>query len=422
MNARAGAARILEQVAKGRSLNQVMPVLLENIEGRERALTQELCYGVLRWREELDQWLGKLLSRPDQPLPDLLRALLHVGLYQLAYLRLPDYAAVAETVNASRQLNHARAAGLINAVLRNYLRRQHEFTANELSHPAWWLTQLQTDWPMDWAAIARANNEHAPLWLRVNRRQTQRDIYRQQLQAANLSVAAIPEGLGDALRLETPCDPLQLPEFSNGICSVQDGAAQFAAELLQPQAGERILDACAAPGGKTAHLLERVDCQVTALDYDRDRLKRLKQNLQRLRLTASVKCADATEPATWWEGSPFDAILLDAPCSGSGVIRRHPDIKYLRHAPDIPVLAAQQLKLLTTLWPLLRSGGRLLYATCSVLTAENTDVVNTFLHQCSTAHPQPISLPTGRATAVGWQIFPGESHLDGFFYALLAKH
>ncbi len=422
MNARALAAKALEQVQQGRSLSHCLPPLLATLPPRDRPLAQALCYGGLRWRDEFDRWLALLLDRPNQRLPTIVRSLLHVGLYQLACLRLPDYAAVAETVNASRQLREPRAAGLINAVLRRYLRQPADFVLDETSHPAWWLAQFRQDWPDHWDAIARANNQQAPLWLRVNRRHGSRAAYLARLAANDIGVVApVPTDLADAVLLAQPSDPTQLPEFAEGACSVQDAAAQWAAVLLAPRDGERVLDACAAPGGKSAHVLEQADIALTALDSDPQRLALVATNLARLGLTATVRCADAASLGDWWDGTPFDAILLDAPCSASGVIRRHPDIKYLRRADDIAVLAAQQRQLLTALWPTLRTGGRLLYATCSVLAAENTAVVAAFLGNEPTAHLQPMALSVGRPTPAGWQIFPSEGQADGFFYALLAK-
>ena len=429
MNVRAIAAQALGQVlGEGRSLAVVLPPALARVAPRDRGLLRELCYGVCRWQPELQVLLDGLLNRPLDPREPAARALLLIGLYQLHHLRIPDHAAVAETVAAARQLRKSWAASLTNAVLRAFSRRRAELlarveadTAARTAHPRWLLETLQRDWPDDWPAIVAANNARPPFTLRVNLRQGDRDDYRVRLAAAGKSaepVAAAPA----ALTLAEPVEPTALPGFAEGRVSMQDAAAQLAAPLLAVQPGLRVLDACAAPGGKTAHLLECVpDLALTALDQDADRLARVRDNLTRLRLHADLVVGDASRPTDWWDGVPYDRILVDAPCSATGVIRRHPDIKLLRRETDLAALADRQQEMLAALWPLLRPGGRLLYATCSVAQRENEQVVAAFLAAQPEAQVQPIRADWGRALALGRQILPGEGGMDGFYYAVLVK-
>jgi 16S rRNA (cytosine967-C5)-methyltransferase len=372
--------------------------------------------------------LQPLLARPLDPCESTIRALLLVGLYQLWHLRIPEHAAVAETVTAARQLKKPWAAGLTNAVLRAALRRRQELAvALEkepeacTAHPRWLLQRLQQDWPNDWPAIVAANNARPPFTLRVNLRHGDRNAGQQRLE--NLGYAVEPSAsAATALTLNAAVEPATLPGFAEGWISVQDAAAQLAAPLLEVQPGLRVLDACAAPGGKTGHLLEcEPHLELTALDQDTARLERVAENLHRLRFEARLIAGDARQPADWWDGVPYDRILLDAPCSATGVIRRHPDIKLLRRDRDIAALADQQHTLLASLWPLLRPEGRLLYATCSVLRQENEQVVEGFLVNQPDAEEQPIIAPWGRSLAHGRQILPGEAGMDGFYYALLVK-
>ena len=429
MNVRAVAAQTLAQVlGEGRSLTSLLPAALASVVPPDRGLLQELCYGVCRWQPQLQVILDRLLRRPLPPGERPVQALLLVGLYQLWHLRIPDHAAVAETVAAVRALGKPRLTGLINAVLRNALRRHDELTAwietdqeARTAHPRWLLERLQQDWPEDWLAIVAANNARPPVTLRINRLQMDRETYRQQL-AAMGKIAEPSTRVSTALTLAEPADPLTLPGFAEGWISVQDAAAQLAAPLLDLQPGLRVLDACAAPGGKTGHLLECVpDLELTALDQDAERLDRVRDTLNRLRLNARLIVGDARQPADWWDGIAYDRILLDAPCSATGVIRRHPDIKLLRRASDIAALARHQRAILASLWLLLKPGGRLLYATCSVLRQENDPVIAAFLADYPDAGAQPISADWGRAMAHGRQILPGEAGMDGFYYAVLIK-
>lgn len=429
MKVRALAAQTLDQVlSEGRSLSSALPPALAQAAPPDRGLLQELCYGACRWQPQLQAVLNRLLQRPlpadQRPVP----ALLLIGLYQLWHLRIPDHAAVAETVAAVRVLHKPRLAGLVNAVLRNALRRRAELSAfiatdpvAQTAHPHWLLDRLQQDWPDAWPAIIAANNARPPFTLRVNSLQAERDDYRQRLAA--LGKTSERSALSaTALTLTDPVEPALLPGFAEGWVSVQDTAAQLAVPLLEALPGMRVLDACAAPGGKTGHLLESVpDLDLTALDQDADRLARVRNNLQRLQLTARLIVGDARRPADWWDDVPYDRILLDAPCSGTGVIRRHPDIKLLRRAGDMAELAGQQRALLERLWPLLKPGGRLVYATCSVLPQENAAVIAHFLATHADAVEQPIVAAWGRALAHGRQLLPGADDADGFYYAVLSK-
>ena len=429
MSVRARAAQVVGQVlGEGRSLTTALSLALEHAPERERGLLQELCYGVCRWQPRLQVWLDRLLQRPLDPRESTVQALLLIGLYQLEQLRIPAHAAVAETVTAARELHKPWAAGLVNAILRSFLRRRAELAALMdtdpqvcTAHPGWLLERLQQDWPADWPALVAANNARPPFTLRVNRLHLDREAYRARLTAVGRAVEPIV-GAATALTLTEPVEPAALPGFAEGWVSVQDAAAQWAAPLLAVQPGLRVLDACAAPGGKTGHLLECApDLQLTALDQDPARLERVRDNLNRLRLAARLIAGDAQRPADWWDGVPYDRILLDAPCSATGVIRRHPDIKLLRRETDIAALANRQQALLTALWPLLRPGGRLLYATCSVLDQENAQVIAQFLATRSDAKEQPITADWGRPLAQGRQILPGEAGMDGLYYAVLVK-
>ena len=429
MNVRASAVQVLVQVlGEGRSLATALPPILNRTAVRDRGLLRELCHGVCRWYFRLQRQLDRLLARPLAVTEYGVRALLLIGLYQLWHLRVPDHAAVSETVAAARQLRKPWAAGLTNAVLRAALRRKKELAAllesdseAGTAHPRWLLERLRQDWPDDWPAIVAANNTRPPFVLRVNSRRLAREDYRLRLAQAGHSADAVP-GVPTALLLAEPTDTATLPGFAEGWVSVQDAAAQLAAALLEVRPGQRVLDACAAPGGKTGHLLEcEPNLQLTALDGDAGRLERVRDTLRRLRADARLIAGDAARPADWWDGIPFDRILVDAPCSATGVIRRHPDIKLLRRESDIAALAEQQRAILVGLWPLLRPGGRLLYATCSVLRQENDRVIAAFLAAHPDAVEWPIAAGWGRALPHGRQLLPGEATMDGFYYAGLSK-
>jgi len=426
---RARAARVLVSVlGDGRSLKaqlgQALPALPDS---RDRALLEAICFGALRHRRRyefaLSQWLARPLASRDYPV----HCLLLVGLAQLDALGLPAHAAVGATAEATRDLGRAPLVGLVNALLRRASREPLPASPDPAiagSHPDWLVQALRADWPADADAILEANNRPAPLWLRPNLRRGKVEDVLSSLREAGL--AAEPSRLAEAaIRLDDPVPVERLPGWREGRLSVQDGAAQLAVQALAPGPGERVLDACAAPGGKTAQLAEAlVEGELLALDIESRRLQQVLQHLDRLGLASPnvrTAVADAADTDAWWDGRPFDAILLDAPCSATGIIRRQPDIKWHRRADDIPALAAQQARLLDALWPLLGPGGRLLYATCSVLRDENERVVDAFLGRTPDARPQPLDARFGRSSGAGRQRLPGEDGMDGFFYALLRK-
>lgn len=422
---RAAAALTIAGVLEGGSLNQLLPTALETVGVRDRGLLQQLCYGTLRYYPRLQPQLQQLLSKPLKHRDRDLEALLLLGLYQLEETRVPDHAAVAATVAATRALNKVWAKGLCNAVLRSYLRQRQELLrtlspAAVAAHPDWLFDALQRDWPAQAESIMAANNEQPPMTLRVNCQQSSRDAYLAALAAAGIAASA-GQLAPEAIYLQQAVDVAALPEFAAGGVSVQDEAAQLAAHLLGPRAGERVLDACAAPGGKACHLLElEPSISLTAMDVDASRLQRVRDNLERLSLQAEVLQGNATAPPASLQERRFDRILVDAPCSASGVIRRHPDVKLLRRADDVAALAAQQLWILQGLWPLLRPGGTLLYVTCSVLEAENSAVVERFLAATDDAALEPVALP-GEQRAHGAQVLPASGGPDGLFFSLLQR-
>ena len=421
------AVRVLRDVLDTQvSLTHALSVRLCDLTPRQHSLAKELCYGVLRWLPRLEYRLQSKLTKPLRKRDLDVKLLLLLGLYQIEFTRIPDHAAVSETVAAASRLRKPWAKGLINATLRASIgseRTDSEMPEDfEFAHPSWLLERLRQRWPGDWQAIVRANNARAPMTIRVNAMQDTRAQYLARLSAAGIEAHATT--YADAgLTLETPCEVSALPGFATGAVSVQDEASQLAATLLACEHGHKVLDACAAPGGKTAHLLERSLGQVdlTAVDVAAQRVARIEENLTRLALSARVVCADILDTDQWWDGQPFDRILLDAPCSATGVIRRHPDIKWLRRDSDIDRLSHTQSALLETLWPSLATGGLLLYATCSILPEENQQPVERFIETHEDAAETTLAAPWGRATQPGNQIFPGAENMDGFFYALIEK-
>ncbi len=396
-------------------------------DSRDVGFCRALVYGVLREHRRLAALRDQLLRSPLKKRDQDIAIAIELGLLQLLQLDVKPHAAVSETVTLARSRGKAWAAKLINAVLRRFQREQQALLAAvdeqpgvRWSVPDWLLAQFKQDWPSQWQALLAAQNTRAAMMLRVNQRQTRVADYQAELAAAGIAAAPLP-GFADALVLAEAVAIDQLPGFDTGRCSVQDGAAQLAAHLLAPKPAARVLDACAAPGGKSAHLLESSDIELLALDQDAERLEKVAETLSRLQLTAHTQVADAGNPADWWDGRPFDAILLDAPCSGTGVIRRHPDIKWLRRPEDPGKLQAAQKRLLDSLWPLLAQGGRLLYATCSVLWQENEGVVSGFMADHDDAHAMTLTLPVGRRVGYGHQILTGEAGVDGFYYACLEK-
>jgi 16S rRNA (cytosine967-C5)-methyltransferase len=420
------AARVLVTVARhGRAL----PAALRQVPPSQRPWVQEMSFGVLRWFLRLEAMLRPLLARPLRPRDADLHMLLLVGLYELEMLSRPPHAVVDESVRSAGRSGRPWARGLVNAVLRGWLRRRGEILPAleddpeaRTAHPAWLVERLRAAWPDDWARICEAGNARPPMTLRVNLGRTTRAAYRERLAAAGLRSRPVA-GVETALVLERPVPVDRLPGFAEGLVSVQDAAAQLAALILDPRPGQRVLDACAAPGGKTGHLLEQTpEIELLALDREPARLRQVDETLRRLGLTAAVGAADAAATARWWDGRPFDRVLLDAPCSATGIVRRQPDVKLHRAPEQIPGLAARQRALLEALWPTVAPGGRLLYATCSVLPEENAEQIAAFLAAHPEARPVPFAAGPVRAADGTVQILPGEHDMDGFYYALLEKN
>lgn len=434
-NARLLATAVLTEVfSQKHSLTDCLERQLPQLtDARERALTQALCYGVMRWWTRLDAIVHSLSAKPFKHKDIDIYVVLLLGIFQQLYLRIPPHAAIAETVELTRRLQKNWATGFVNAVLRNFQRQRdtllttidHQDEA-QFAHPQWLLKQFRHDWAEHWQQIAETNNQHPPMTLRVNRRQLSREEYLQQLVSADIAAIATPH-TEYGITLEQPVDVSQLPGFTQGWVSVQDAAAQWAAKLLDVPSEATVLDACAAPGGKTAHLLETYSIKhLTVIDNQAERVATIAQGLQRLKLLDNQKvelhCADASEPQHWWHGELFDRILLDVPCSATGIIRRHPDIKYLRQPTDIKALVATQTKLLHATWQLLKPQGKLLYVTCSVFKAENMMQIQQFIatHPDAEVQPLPEIAPLTTSCAVGNQVLP-HSFFDGFYYACLVK-
>lgn len=426
---RALAAEVLADVAlKGASLREALKPAQESLrDPRDRAFLTALCNEGARWWLRFDKALDGLLLQPLRKREPALHALLVLGLVQLEVLQLPPHAAVAATVDATRALERGGFAKLANAILRRWLRERDALNTRldrdpvtRTAHPRWLIDVLHKDWPEHADAILAAGNASSPPMLRVNARRATRAGVIAALMQAGIEAAVHPF-LRDAVALAANTDVTRLPGFAEGHFSVQDGAAQVAADLLDLRDGQRVLDACAAPGGKACHMLERANVALTALERDPARAATIQDNLRRLGLHGDVRAGDAGDPTRWWDAKFFDRILLDAPCSATGVIRRHPDIKLHRRAGDIEQLAREQSRLLDALWPLLVPGGRLVYATCSLLRAENENVFAGLLSRQTTAHAQSFELPFGHRAGNGWQILPGEDGLDGMFYVILEK-
>ncbi|MEQ4925490.1 16S rRNA (cytosine(967)-C(5))-methyltransferase RsmB [Proteus hauseri] len=416
-NIRSIAAKAISQVLdQGLSLSTVIPELQKNIADKDRSLLQELCFGTLRTLPQLEWTIQQLMDKPLKGKQRILHYLIMVGLYQILYTRIPAHAALAETVNGAVALKKPQLKGLINGVLRQFQRQQDilnerfQNSENRFLHPSWLLTRIKQAYPEQWEMIVEGNNQKPPMWLRVNQIHHSQDEYLALLKKEDIAAIA-DESHPYALRLETPCNVNMLPGFDEGWVTVQDRSAQRCAELLAPENKEQILDLCAAPGGKTTHILEIApQAQVLAVDIDEQRLSRVKENLSRLKQHATVKSGDGRYPEQWCSDMQFDRILLDAPCSATGVIRRHPDIKWLRRNEDIAQLAQIQKEILLAIWPYLKSGGTLVYATCSILPEENSQQVEMFLSSTKDAqcHYQNQCLPEANGG-------------DGFFYAVIKK-
>jgi 16S rRNA (cytosine967-C5)-methyltransferase len=419
------AARTVGRVLSGRSLDAELRATRARaaaLAASERAALQDITFGTLRFLGQIDAALDALLDRPLEN--ERLRNLLRIALFQLIHTRAAPHAVVDHAVRSADALGHARARGLVNAVLRAFLRaREATLTAaarteaGRYSHPQWWIDKLKRQYPHDYASILESANAHPPLTLRVNERRVALEDYRRMLDDAGLAHEHVE---GSALRLARAVPVERIPGFGEGLASVQDASAQRAAVFLDLRDGQRVLDACAAPGGKTAHILERAHVDVTAVDHDAARLERIQSNLARLGLTARVVCGDARTPELWWDGHPFARVLLDVPCSASGVVRRHPDVKWLRREQDVAAFAQRQRELMEALWQLLETDGKLLYATCSVFHEENEEQIARFLERHHDARRLILPGLNSNPQVPAGQILPDATH-DGFFYALLEK-
>ncbi len=417
------AASAISKVLAGASLTGVLQEVWRadlTLSKQQRGAIQDLSYGVLRFYGQLEAILGSLLKKSLRD--KSLHHLLLVSLYQLQYSKALPHTVVDQAVSASRSLVHGKGMqGLVNAVLRNFIRQRDSLlkkaAENEVgrySHPQWWIDKLRWQYPQNFQAILEADNKRPPMTLRVNQRKISVESYRKLLAEKAMHAELLGSG---ALQLNQPVMVENLPGFADGLVTVQDAGAQLAASFLDLYDGMRILDACAAPGGKSTHLLELAEVSLTVLDNDSARLSRVQQNLERLNVTAErLLCGDASNPDAWWDGRPFDRILADVPCSASGVVCRHPDIKWLRRESDLVKLAADQQAILDALWEILSKDGKLLYVTCSIFAEENTMQIEKFLKH----HPDACPLPLSGAAMVDGQLLPDIQH-DGFFYTLLHK-
>ena len=419
-NLRAISAKIIFDVLRQKqSLNSALTNHIQLAKNeKDYALIQEICFGVIRVLPELEFYVQSLMNKPLSGKNQILHELLLVGIYQIQYTRIPHHAAVAETVNAVCEFKRDSLKGLVNGVLRNFLRQQadlkikFEHSENNSLHPNWLLQRIKLAYPKQWQNIVQVNNQKPPMWIRVNQLQYSVQEYLQMLRKAEIEAEISPD-LNYALKLITPVNAHRLPEFATGAITIQDVSAQYAAHLLAPQNGEYILDMCAAPGGKTTHILELApQAKVLAVDNNEQRLKRIDENLARLNLAAEVKVGDGLTPEKWLKDEQyFDRILLDAPCSATGIIRRHPDIKWLRRNSDIAELAQLQYQILTNMWKYLKPNGTLVYATCSILPDENQQQIDRFLQAHNDAKLVDNTM----------QFLPDELAGDGFFYAKLVK-
>jgi len=434
MNSRAQAAIALKAVLEeGRSLNDVLPGFRSKFKNpQDFQFFQGLTFGTLRFYPRLEFIINLCLKTPLKKAETLVFYLLAVGLYQLMETRIPHHAALNETVEAARELKKSWGCSLINAVLHKFLREKDLFESKlqknpeaAFAHPKWLLEKIQKDWPSHWQDIIENNNTPPTLSLRVNLRKCSREDYLDELEKAEIQADIIPETKAGIILFESR-DITTLPHFEQGYFSVQDSAAQFAAPLLLLSKGMRVLDVCAAPGGKTAHMLESEPDlkEVVAIDISKSRAELIKDNLKRLELStrAKVLTEDACHPEKWWDKKQFDRILVDAPCSGTGVIARHPDIKYLRRPSDLPKLVLTQLELLNAIWPLLKPDGLLVYATCSILMMENEKVIEKFLSCQTNARLDTFDLPVGIKLKSGHMLLPLQNNRDGFYYARLRKY
>ncbi|MFV9998121.1 MAG: 16S rRNA (cytosine(967)-C(5))-methyltransferase RsmB [Arsenophonus endosymbiont of Dermacentor nuttalli] len=421
-NLRSICAQVIAQVIdQKQSLNTVLPEWQKNISNKDKALLQELSFGVLRVLPLLEWFIQQLIAKPLKGKQRIIHYLIMVGIYQLCFTRIPPHAALAETVDGAIALKHLQLKGLINGVLRQFQRQQQTLNKkvnnneNNYLHPKWLLEKIQQAYPFQWEEIIDANNQKPPMWLRVNQLHHSTHEYLELLQQASIK-ASLCDHSNFAIKLQKPCAINQLPGFAQGWVTIQDLSAQQCVELLAPKNDEYILDLCAAPGGKTTYVLEIAPkAEVLAVDIDELRIKRIQENLNRLKLHARVIVGDGRKPLEWISGAKFDRILLDAPCSATGVIRRHPDIKWLRKPTDIPKFVKLQYEILEAIWPYLKINGTLVYATCSILPDENKEQIQKFLF-----HHSEASLKNN--LELGQQILPTQNGGDGFFYASLIKN
>ncbi|MDR6842081.1 16S rRNA (cytosine(967)-C(5))-methyltransferase RsmB [Pseudoxanthomonas sacheonensis] len=417
------AAKVLEAVIhRGRSLKgELVTALAQLPDPRDRALLEAICFSALRQRARYDAALQLWLQKPLGEKDGDLRSLLLVGFAQIDAMGLPAHAALSATVEAARTLGRPHQAGMVNALLRRAQREGFPESDPAAAWSAWLRKKINLEWGEHANAIFQASAHAAPLWLRVNRSKGTRDEYASRLQEADI-VSSIDPNLSDALRIDLPVAVSALPGFAEGDASVQDGSAQQVADALPLGPGAHVLDACAAPGGKAAHLLERdPSLRLLALDVDQRRLNRVRETLTRIGAQAEFRVADASDTQTWWNGEPFDAVLLDAPCSATGIVRRQPDVLLHRRPEDLSSLVALQARLLDGVWKTVKSGGVLLYATCSILKDENEHQLSRFVARTADAQPEALDARYGHAAGHGRQRLPGEQGMDGFFYALLRK-
>ncbi len=434
---RAAAAKIIAQILNNHgSLSTLFGSdEMQGLSAVDKAFTKELCFGVMRHFYQLENIAGQLLKKPLRNKDYDILALLLIGCYQILQMRTADHAAVSETVEATKILKKKWATGVINGSLRNLLRNTSKMVSkannsaeSRYNFPQWLIESLQKSWPQEWDKIIEASNQRAPMVLRINQRHTSIDEYCKLLADTDIGFDKHPAAK-DGLILTKAVPVVSLPGFEDGLVSVQDGAAQLAADIADLKPSIRILDCCAAPGGKTCHILEKEDVELVAIELEPNRADMIEDNLERLGLGAQVITCDATATEEWWDGEKFDRILLDTPCSGTGVIRRHPDIKVLRTPKEVEQLQQQQLKLLDSMWELLADGGILIYATCSVLPQENSMLIKQWLQNRNDAQHIPIDVDWGIPQEYGRQILPGDSAgideiqngMDGFFYAKLCK-
>ena len=431
---RVQSAMVLNQVIHGKhSLDRTIDQAYKEIDDNEKPLFMNICYGTLRFYWELKAKIDQLLSKPLKKKDKIIENLLQSAIFQIDKTRIPDHAVVSQTVEASRKLNRGHLSSLVNGTLRTYLRSDREIEKiNEeiiFNHPNWMIEKIKQDWPLNWEEILKKNNDRAPMWLRVNQKKIETKKYLEQFLINESRIEVDHTEMNDySICLKTPISVKSLPGFEEGYVSIQDGAAQLAVDFLLEKKSGRILDACAAPGGKTAQLIENIDStsSVTAIEIDSERAELIRENLLRLGHSAELIVDDASDIQSWWDSMFFDLILLDAPCSSSGVIRRHPDIKHLRRKNDIYTFQKKQLKIINAMWKILVPKGRLLYVTCSIFKEENDEVMNQFLKKHDNVALQDLLLNNNILkrmikTRYGYQLLPGTINTDGFYFSCLKK-